>query len=173
MSHENNQLIAPHSSEDGFELSQIIQFQDDLIWISPVCDFFNISRKWQQEVIRKDPFLASAVRKNSNYLLFGDRKTRVSLPKKAFIRWVQLINPEIVKEELRPKLMLFQNLVFDHLYGSAEERDQQSVLYKEMVNLENDRASINARLKTIRAALRRYWSKSYGQMQMNLPEKTN
>jgi hypothetical protein len=55
-------------------------------------------------------------------MMFGDNYPRFSLDKKGFIRWIQIINPNIVAVELRASFVLYQELIFDYLYGNTEEQ---------------------------------------------------
>jgi hypothetical protein len=109
---------------------QTVKQKDEYIWIKPICDFFNIDYKWQVDVIRNDHILASMVEKNSNYSLFGDNRNRVLLPEVGFIRWVQILNPKIVREDLQEKFKQYQKLIFDFLYGSVEQSRHFKAVYR-------------------------------------------
>ena len=104
-----------------FESTVIIE--NDQIYVKPLCDFFKIDYQNQVERIRKDTILANSYGKNRNKMLFGDNYPRVSLDKKGFIRWIQLINPSILPEDLRESFIKYQALIFDFFYGSAEQEN--------------------------------------------------
>jgi len=97
----------------------VIFQENDCIFIQFICDLFEINRENQQRIIQNDAILSSQSTKKSNDLLFNDKRKRLCLTKKGFIRWLQLINPNIVKEELREKLINYQTFIFDYIYGEA------------------------------------------------------
>ncbi|HNX87735.1 MAG TPA: phage antirepressor N-terminal domain-containing protein [Paludibacteraceae bacterium] len=147
--------------------SQTVKYQGNDIWIKPFCDFFGISYKWQVEVLKKDHILASMVRKNCNETLFGDKRERVLLPKKGFVRWIQLINPKTVREELQEKFKQFQELVFDYLYGSAEDEEQIKVHYNRMQKLERLYSKIGTEIKREKAIVATLLNGRYTQLSLN------
>ena len=147
--------------------SQTIKYQGNDIWIKPLCDFFGINYKWQVGVLRKDHILASMVRKNKNKTLFGDNRERVLLPKKGFIRWIQIINPKTVRQELRDKFKQFQELVFDFLYGSAEEEEETKYHYIRLQKLERLYGTIGSEIKREKKMLAQYLNRRYVQLSLN------
>lgn len=150
---------------------QTIKYHGNDIWIKPFCDFFGISYKWQVEVLKKDHILSSMVRKNWNEILFGDKRERILLPKKGFIRWIQLINPKIVKEELRRKFKQFQELIFDYLYGSVEDEQQIRFHYNRLHKLERLYGIIGNEIKHTKKILAQYLNSRYTQMSINFIEQ--
>ena len=100
-----------------------VKYENDQIFVKPLCDFFKIDYQNQVERIKNDPILANSYGKNRNKMVFGDNYPRVSLDKKGFIRWIQLINPSILPEDLRQNFMTYQTLIFDFFYGSAEQEN--------------------------------------------------
>lgn len=99
-----------------------IQSDEDYIFIKPLCDFFGIDTENQVLKIKNDPILAICYGKNSNKTMFGDNYLRFFLDKKGFVRWIQIINPNIVSPDLREAFLTYQELIFDYLYGAAEEQ---------------------------------------------------
>lgn len=97
----------------------VIQPENDCIFIQFLCDFFEINSENQRRIIQNDAVLSSQSTKKSSYLLFGDNRQRYALTKKGFIRWIQLINANTVKPELREKLAEYQTMIFDYLYGET------------------------------------------------------
>ena len=117
--------------------SDTIQNKNGLIWITPVCDFFNLHVKNQYSKIKKDAILGKLVGKNrpdsaQNEKLVGksttefgeiDKNGRIFLTKKGFLRWIQIINPNTLQEELREKFIMYQKMILDFLFGSLEEHE--------------------------------------------------
>lgn len=133
-----------------------IKYQNDFIWVKPVCDMLKIDYKYQVEVIRNDPILSGMVEKNSSEMLFGDKRSRILLPKKGFIRWIQIINPTIVNNELRPKLIQFQTMVFDLLYGSLEAEQKAREKYTRLMELRSEYARIGREIQQLDKDLKNY-----------------
>ena len=131
--------------------SDTIKNENGLIWITPVCDFFNLHVKNQYSKIKKDPILGKLVGKNrpdlaQNENLVGktstdlvknedlvgkistdigeiDNNGRIFLTRKGFLRWIQIINPNTLHKELREKFILYQEMISDFLFGSMEEHE--------------------------------------------------
>lgn len=95
------------------------------IFIEPVCRLFEISYRNQQRVISKDPICQSDSTKKYDELLFGDKRPRLCVGKKGFIRWVQIINAQLVRKDLQKLFIKYQVAVFDYLYMSAESKTIQ------------------------------------------------
>jgi hypothetical protein len=103
----------------------ILRDEDQFIFIEPVCNFFGIGFRNQQRVIGKDPICQSDSTKKYNELLFRDKRLRLCVGKRAFIRWIQLINAQIVRKDLRELFVQYQVAVFDYLYVGNESKTTQ------------------------------------------------
>ena len=117
--------------------SDTIKNENGLIWIKPVCDFFKLHVKNQYHNIKKDPILTKLVQKNrpdldknenlvrKNVPVFGeiDKNGRILLSRKGFLRWIQIINPNTIPEDIRDAFILYQGMVVDFLFGSVEEHE--------------------------------------------------
>jgi hypothetical protein len=100
-------------------IESIKMHQNDAIFVQPICDLFQINGQNQVRLIKKDPILSKEWTKKSDEFAFGDNHLRICLTKKGFVRWIQIINPNIVASELREKLENFQTFVFDYIYGDG------------------------------------------------------
>lgn len=114
-----------------------IRYKGANIWIAPVCDFFQISLQNQQRKLKTDPILSKLWIKMStdsleNENLDGkistdlgeiDKNGRILLTKKGFLRWIQIINPNTLQEELREKFIMYQEMISDFLFGSLAEHE--------------------------------------------------
>lgn len=114
--------------------NQTIKTQDDFIFVKPICDFFQIDYDKQAVKIKNDPILMNCAAKKPFKTLFGDSYPRLCLPKKGFMRWIQLINPNTLPAELREKFKQYQADVFDFFYGSAEE----NAIIRALINEKTD-----------------------------------
>jgi hypothetical protein len=101
-----------------------VKIENDQVFVKPLCDFFQITYDNQAVKIKNDPILSKSAGKKPLKMLFGDNHPRLYLDKKGFIRWIQIINPSIIREDLRESFIKYQALIFDFFYGSAEQEDQ-------------------------------------------------
>jgi hypothetical protein len=168
MSQSQQPTNAPLLPEDRIELSRIIKFETEHIWVEPVCDFFKVSYRNATRTIQSDHFLASEWIKKSSDLLFFDKRRRFLLTKKGFVRWIQLINPNTVDPELKDKLIQFQVFVFDHLYGAAEQQLEEANLYAEINAKRSERLKLAREIRQAEAKLNRIFAAKYGQQQLQL-----
>jgi len=121
----------------------ILRDEKDYIFIQAICDFFEINVENQSRFIKNDIILANESTKKSNNFVFGDNRQRLCLTKKGFFRWIQLLNPNIVREDLKEKLTYYQSAIFEYLYGervmpNLERHHQIAIRLKEINKVIND-----------------------------------
>jgi hypothetical protein len=133
-----------------------VMYQEEYIWIKPVCDFFEINYENQTRKINNDKIMANHSTKMSNSLLFGDNYKRLLVDKIGFIRWIQLINPVTIKESLREKFVKFQEMIFDYLFGSIKKEATTKVSYRRLKKLENLKDKITLEIKREKRKLSNY-----------------
>lgn len=133
-----------------------VKYGGEDIFIQPFCDAFGISYRNQCRVITKDKILQTSSTKKSAKLIFGDERRRVCLTPKGFIRWIQLINVQIVHPTLREKLEFYQNYIFDFLYGNWEERKDMSIKNARLVKLQKLYGRIGNEIQIIQKELKNY-----------------
>jgi hypothetical protein len=126
-----------------------VQYSGDLIWIRPVCDFFEISVQNQHRKLKSDPIFSKLWIKKStdspeNPNLYGksltdlgdiDQNGRILLSKKGFMMWLYMINPTTIKNELQPQFFIFKEMISDFLYGHVEVEVETSVDYRRLSKL--------------------------------------
>jgi hypothetical protein len=103
--------------------TETVKEENNLIWVRPVCDFFKINARNQHKNIKKDAILSKMVGKNTPSFGEIDDYGRIWLTKKGFIRWIQIINPNLISDDLREKFFDYQERISDFLLGSIEEHD--------------------------------------------------
>jgi hypothetical protein len=101
------------------------QAEDGYIFIDPVCKFFGIQTRNQIARLKADKICQSDMRKNIFKAEFGDTKRHVCVGKRGFLRWIQIINPAILRKDLRDLFEEYQAAVFDYLYSGNEIRTAQ------------------------------------------------
>jgi len=106
-------------------LSKTIFKRDDGVFVEPVCDFFGVSFRNQQRKIAKDPICQSDSTKKYDELFFKDKRLRLCIGKRGFIRWVQFVNVQLVRKELQDLFVQYQIAVFDYLYYGDEFKTAQ------------------------------------------------
>ena len=148
--------------------STVKQDGDD-IFIKPLCDFFGIDPENQQDRIKNDPILAKSSGKKPMKTMFGDNYPRTFLTKKGFIRWIQIINPNIIDESLRNQFMVYQELVFDYMYGASEEQMLIANLNTRLQIMKNEYSSLGNNIRTTQRDLFSALNKRY---QYSLPFET-
>ena len=124
-----------------------VKSDDQYIFIKPLCDFFGIDPENQGDRIKNDPILAKSSVKKPMKMLFGDNYPRLCLDKKGFIRWIQLLNPNIIDKNLRPAFSNYQELIFDFLYGEADQQKMIGQLNAKLQSLKVDYSSIGHEIR--------------------------
>jgi hypothetical protein len=143
-----------------------VQYENEYIWLKPVCDFFKINYENQTRKIKSDKILANHSTKKSSSLMFGDNYPRILVDKIGFIRWIQLINAKTIDENLQEKFSKYQEMVFDYLYGSLQEEKETKLHYQRLRKLERLYGKIGAEIKREKQVLAGYLDNRY-QMKLN------
>ena len=133
--------------------NKTVKIENETIWIKPVCDFFNLNVQSQQRKLKSDPILSKLWTKISTDLGEIDQNGRVLLSKKGFLRWVQIINPNTIDENLLSQFLIFQELIFDYLIGSAEEQKRIGDLNSKLQELKAEYGRLGAEVKATQKAL--------------------
>ena len=106
-----------------------VNIRKEFIFIKPLSDFFGINHQRQYVRIQNDVILARSLTKKSKMMTNGRTYPRICLDKKGFIRWIQIINPNIVAEELWESFINYQEMVFDYIIANLELRSCWSLLF--------------------------------------------
>ena len=146
-----------------------VQYDDEYIWLKPVCDFFKINYENQTRKIKSDRILANHSTKKSNRLMFGDNYPRILVDKIGFIRWIQLINPNTIDNSMQQKFEAYQELIFEFLYGNLEQEKNAKIRYQRLSKLKRLKEKINSEIKKEERLLNGYFDEM---MQMQIPYKS-
>lgn len=98
---------------------------DDYVFIDPVCEFFGIQKRNQIDRLKNDRICQNDMQKIACQAVFGDKKKRVSVGRRGFLRWIQIINPAIVRSDLQELFIEYQAAVFDFFYNGMELNNAQ------------------------------------------------
>lgn len=137
-----------------------------VISAKPLCDFFGLDWSNQQKLFKNDPHLAQLMVKKPSTGTDGKTYEMIHFTKKGFLRWVQLINPNIVRDNLKEKFLNYQMLIFDYLYGSMEEQDKMQADYKRMRVLEETIKACKDELKDLKVSVDGYLDARFGQLSL-------
>lgn len=168
---ENNDLLM---------FNQTVRYEQNLIWVKPVCDLFNLDVQNQYLKIKKDQILSKLYGKNStdlakNEKLVGKNSTdlgeidsngRILLSKKGFLRWIQIINVNTITPELRDKFILYQTMISDFLYGNFETEEQMRVDYVRLDKLKKLNNKISAEIRRLDKNVKNFMGVKYGQLSL-------
>lgn len=89
----------------------------------PLCEVFDLSYSRQRENLKSHPGFKDHM---VNIMLpdfFGDNKKRACLTKKGFVKWVLQLSYTIIREDLQPAFLEYQENVLNYLYDSVFQRE--------------------------------------------------
>jgi P22_AR N-terminal domain len=133
---------------------QTVVFVDrDQIAVKPLCDFFGIEYDNQVKKIRSDAILQFETGKKPCETLFGDKRERVFLSKKGFLRWIQVLNGSLVRPELQEALYNYQRYIFEYMYGDAARNDQAKIDYIRLKKLKHLYGAIGREIQIVQGNL--------------------
>lgn len=145
-----------------------VKYHEDVVFIKPFCDFFQIEYDNQCRKIKQSPLLQTSQGKNTSMLLFGDERERITLTKRGFITWILQLNPSIVQVSLREKLLLYQTLIFDYMFGNMEMEQKAKLQYARLEKLKRLKGKINAEITICQSEIKSYLDQKFHQYQLNL-----
>lgn len=122
--------------------NKTIKYSGDEIFIKPFCDFFGIEYNNQTRRINSSPLLKRCMGKNPSMSLFGDERERITLTKQGFITWILQLNVSIVQVSLQEKLLQYQSLIFDFMFGTIEREEKARVNYARLNKLKRLKSRI-------------------------------
>lgn len=135
---------------------QTTKSENELIWIKPLCDLFNLHVKNQYQKVKNDAILSNLVGKNRPDLGKIDENGRILLSKKGFLRWIQIINASTIDENLRDKFIMYQSNIIDYLFGSIEVKENTSAQYARLQKLRRLQGIINKEIKLCEKEVKNY-----------------
>lgn len=124
---ENNNALSMFNST--------VKYSGEVIFVKPFCDFFQIDYDNQCRIINNSTLLKKSAGKNTSTFIFGDNFKRITLSKKGFISWILQINPQIIQVNLKEKLLQYQELIFDYMYGSILNEEKTKIMYARLKKL--------------------------------------
>lgn len=145
-----------------------VKYSGEEIFIKPFCDFFEINYQNQCRFIKKDVILQTSWIKKSDKLLFGDERERLTLSKVGFMRWIQLINPQIVHVSLREKLKEYQSFIFEFFLGNIKSEDKTKLAYSRLNKLKRLQSRIKAEINKSEKEIEGYLCSKFGQIKLEL-----
>jgi hypothetical protein len=141
--------------------TETVKEENSLIWIKPLCDFFEISVQNQHRKLKKDSILINLWIKKSTDLGEIDKNGRVLLTKKGFLRWIQTLNPSLVPYSLREKFIHYQANIFDYLFGSMEEHEMIAATNNRLQNLKGQYSQLGNQIRQTQKELQQLLNNLY------------
>lgn len=132
----------------------------------PLCDFFGLDWSNQQKTFKSDPHLAQLMVKKPSTGNDGKTYQMIHFSKKGFLRWVQIINPNVVREDLKEKFLNYQLQIFDYLFGSLEEQERLQANLRRKKELEFIIKNAKDELKNIEKSVSLFIDMRFGQIQL-------
>lgn len=148
-----------------------IKYSGNDIFIQPFCDFFGIQYKNQLKFINRNELLKKSVSKKRSIMLFGDNFERITLTKKGFITWILQLNPQIVHVNLRDKLLQYQELIFDFLFGSIEKEEKVRIDYARLNKLKRLKRLISLEISNCEKGINNYLNGRFVQTQISFDQQ--
>jgi hypothetical protein len=95
---------------------QIIENDEELVAVKPICEALGIDYSGQLQRIKEDPILGSTMELSPMVASDGKTREMQCLPLKFAFGWLFRIDSRNVKEEAREALITYQMKVYDLLY---------------------------------------------------------
>lgn len=150
-----------------------VKYSGEDIFIQPFCDFFQIDYLNQKKAINNNPLLKKAVSKKTHQLMFGDNQARICLTKQGFITWILQLRCQIVHPSLQEKLLQYQSLIFDFMFGSIEREEKAKVNYARLNKLKRLKTKIVSEIARCEDEIHNYLDGKFVQtrLQFNEPKQ--
>ncbi len=148
--------------------------KEDFIFIKPLCDFFGIDYDNQVRRLNNDRILQFETSKKTDETLFGDKRPRLAVTRRGFLRWIQTIPVSIIQVTLRKKFEDYQISIFDYMYESVEEKvadKKQAVIdYARLKKLKRLHAIISKEIQRVKAGFNTYIENTFVQQKINFDQ---
>jgi hypothetical protein len=141
--------------------TETVKETDNMIWVRPVCDFFKIDVRNQHKNIKNDAILSKMVGKNTPSFGGIDDYGRIWLTKKGFIRWIQIINPNIIPTQLQEQFIDYQEKISDFLLGSMEEHEMIAATNNRLQNLKGQYSQLGNQIRQTQKELQQLLNNRY------------
>jgi hypothetical protein len=141
--------------------TETVKETDNMIWVRPLCDFFQIDVRNQHKNIKSDAILSKMVGKNTPSFGEIDDYGRIWLTKKGFIRWIQIINPNIIPAQLQEQFIEYQEKISDFLLGSMEEHEQIAATNNRLQNLKGQYSQLGNEIRQAQKELQNLLNNRY------------
>lgn len=146
----------------------VVYVENQYIPVTLTCKFFGITYRGQIDKIKNNLVLQSEWKKISSEFIFGDKRSRVCLTKKGFIRWIQLLNVQLVTENLRETLSMYQSFIFDYMFGNIQSEDKTKLAYARLNKLKRLQSRIKSEINKSEKEIQTYLCSKFGQLELKL-----
>jgi len=147
-----------------------VKYSGDAIFIKPVCDLFQIDYDNQCRRIKSSDLLKTSAGKNTAMWLFSDERERVTLTKQGFLTWILQLNPSIVQVSLQKKLLEYQSMIFEFMFGSIQRDEETRIKYARLHELRQQKKNIIAEITACENDIQDYLDTRFGQLRLDFSE---
>ena len=134
---------------------------EQLVPMKPICEALGITLQSQLEKLKNHPLFTSTIRLSLTVGADGKEREMACIPLSHLTGWMVTIHPSNVKEEVRERLVEFQNecvkVLHEYFFGSIrheKERQQREIAKLELINeLTEEYNDLGKRLKKERKEL--------------------
>ena len=145
-----------------------VKYCDDVIFIQPFCDFFQIDYLNQRKSINNNQLIKRYVSKKTSMLLFGDQRERIALTKQGFVTWILQLKCQLVHPSLKDKLLQYQELIFDYMFGVIQSEDKTKLAYARLNKLKRLQSKIKIEINKSEKQIQGYLCSKFGQLEFQL-----
>ena len=93
---------------NGISLQVVADGKEQLVAVKPVCEILGVAYQSQQAKLKEHPIYSSVITLSVTTGADGKKYEMVCIPLRFFSGWLFSINPDNVKEEVREKLIEYQ-----------------------------------------------------------------
>jgi hypothetical protein len=145
-----------------------VKYSGDVIFIQPFCDFFQIDYLNQKKSINNNSLIKRYVSKKTSMLLFGDERERIALTKQGFITWILQLRCQLVHPSLQEKLLQYQTLIFDFMFGNIKNEENTKLIYARLKKLKRLKSKIGLEIKRCEDEVQGYLNSKFVQGKLEL-----
>jgi len=146
---------------NGVKITAVDDHSTQLVPIRPICEALGVNYSSQYEKLKEHPLFASAILLSRTTGADGKQYEMACIPLSHLTGWLVTIHPGNVKEEVRPKLVEFQqrciDVLYEHFFGGLRkenERNHEEIAKLELISeLSVEYEDLGRRIKTAKKEL--------------------
>ena len=117
---------------NGVNLAVVNGSDEQLVPMKPICEALGITLQSQLEKLKNHPLFTSTIRLSLTVGADGKEREMACIPLSHLTGWMVTIHPSNVKEEVRERLVEFQNecvkVLHEYFFGDSSENAHVDIL---------------------------------------------